>query len=225
MSELMGHLVWWKVTNGVDMDFDQLTALLAGTGIDPPNHRPVPIDVFRRVSGLTRTYPLEGDDTLELMLAKVESKVTSMMSRHMVATVRNGAGVVQVVRKVGDVAFYKPPRRQHSKARLRVIAGGGPHAEHAQDFAQYVRAEYDRGVKGAVDSQAIRRLIRTHLATHGAVYLDGPYFIENEEQCAGLESLFSALGEGSFMHVVPLLDTPKQREFVTRHAGAEEVIA
>lgn len=224
MTDLLGHLMWWRVVGDVELDFDTLGSLLAGTGL-APNHRPVPADVFRRVCGLTKVHPLGDDRTVELSLAPVESKVPSMVVRHMVATVRNDANVVQSAVKVGDVAFYKPPRGQHSKARLRVVPATAQYRDQAEDFARYIRAEYDKGVKGALDSQAIRRVIRTHLANQDAIYLDGPYFIKDESQCAGLEGLFDALGEASFMHVVPLLDTPAQREFLARHTPKVEVSA
>lgn len=223
MTELLGYLMWWKIVGQVDMTFDDLAGLVADTEA-VPHHRPIPADVFRRICGMTKAYPLDSPPsplgsgaTLEMSLHKVDAKVSSMMARHMVATVRNDANVVQAVAKAGDLAFYKPPRGQHSKARLRVVALGGPYAEQASDFARDIRAEYDRGVKGAVDSQAVRRVIRAYLAAQGAIYLDGPYFMKDEAQCAGLERLFSALGGGSFMHVVPLLDSPEQRAFVERY--------
>lgn len=218
MTDLLGYLLWWKVAMNVDIGHDTVSTLLKGTGATLPS-RPIPVDVFRRLTtDLKKTYPLDGDRSLEMSLAPVDSHNDSMMLRHLVGTVRNSGNVVVWVGKVGDAAFYKPPRGQHSKARLRVLANASSYTDQGEDFANLIRAEYQRGVRGALDSQAIRRVVRSCLAHHKAVYLDGPYFTENGIQCEALGPLFDALGKDSFMHTVPLVDTPAQRAFLTEHS-------
>lgn len=214
----LGHLIWWRVGE-IELDHDTLAGLLEGTGVSGPP-RPNPADVFRRVTGkeVLKSYPLE-TDTLECTLAPVESKTDSVLMRHMVGTVKNSAGVVQLVRKIGDVAFYRPPRRQPSKARLRVVPGSDLYPSQAEDFARFVRAEYDNGVKGALDGQAIRRVVRLILAEEQAVYLGGTYFVEHLQQGEVLRALFERLGDDSFMHVVKLEDTPEHRQVVWGEAS------
>lgn len=218
--EHFGHLVWWKVAEHSELDHDTLTRILAGTAAPIPA-RPLPIDVFRRLNSAKRSYPV-GELTLDLTLAAVESKSEKVIARHIVGTVHNDAGVNQEIQKLGDVAFYRPPRGQNSKARLRVVPlVQTAYRQEAADFAAYLRAEYERGIKGALDAQALRRVVRGYLARRGAIYLDGPYFMQTT--CEDLAGLFAALGGSSFMHTVPLPDTPEQRAFVARFT--EEVAA
>lgn len=222
MTEYLGNLIWWKVVDDIGLDHHRLTELLAGTDIGVPA-APIPIDVFRRLSNVKRTFPLSNDEStrersgvLECTLATVESRNPSMLVRHMVGTVKRD-GMVRSIDRIGDVAFYKPPRGKHSKARMRIVVGK-QHQEAAQQYAGLLRETYERGVKGALDSQAVRRVVRGYLAEHGAVYLDGPYFCEQESVIQALSTLFSSIEEGgSHMHTVPLVDTPAQRAFIDRH--------
>lgn len=219
MSDHFGHLVLWKVAESSELSHDTLAEILAGTDVPVPN-RPLPIDAFRRLSSAKKAYPLD-QGTLEITLATVESKSDKVLSRHLVGTVRNDAGVTQTIRKLGDVAFYKPPRGQHSKARMRIVTHA-PYPHQAADFAAHLRSEYERAAKGgALDAQSIRRLVRGYLTQRGAVYLDGPYF--TPDPCEALRGIFTTLGGSSFMHTVPLPDTAEQRAFVARFA--EEVAA
>lgn len=211
----LGHLIWWSVSGQASITLDALDSVLADTGVPVPS-RPLPIDVFRRLTGeAKKTYPLE-IHTLEITVAKVESKTDSMLVRHMVGTVKSNAGVVQTVRKLGDVAFYKPPRGQQSKARMRVLPDAEwPH--ETADFVAYLHAEYRRGVQGTVDAQGIRRVVRNYLANQGAIYLDGPYFITSDAPYEALRPLFGLLGKDSNVHVVPLPDTPEQQAWLAEH--------
>lgn len=213
MSQL-GHLLWWKIAEGVELDYDTLGELLKGTGVGGPA-RPLPVDVFRRVTGpdVKRFYTWEGG-TVEVTLAPVDSRNEQMLQRHIVGTVKNSAGVVQSIKKMGDVAFYKPPRNQHSKARMRVVPGVALFPGFAQDFAHFVRSEYDKGLQGALNGQAVRRVVRACLADQKAVHLGGPYFIEHLRLGDTLRGLFERLGEDSFMHVVQLEDLPAHRELL-----------
>lgn len=221
MTDTLGHLVWWRVTEPLNLDHATLSRVLASVGIPAPR-KAIPIDVFRRLTSNTRkTYALDEGSTLECTLAIVQSGNDKTLNRHMVGTVRDGGGATKNIMKIGDVAFYKPPRGQHSKARLRVVSAIGPFGAQAADFAACLRSEYESAVRGAVDTQAIRRIVRAHLAEQGAVYLDGPYFVT--ARCEALEALFEAIGGGSFMHTVPLVDSPAQREFVARFTDTEEV--
>lgn len=215
----LGHLMWWKVSD-LTLDQDALYQALVDTKLGA-THRPSPIDVFRRITReMKGTYPLEGGDTLEIAAVHVDASSDKMLTRHLVGTVTNDRGVVQAIRKVGDATFYKPPRGQHSKARLRIVAMG-PFPREAEIFASQMRTAYDEGVQGFVTGQAVRQLVRKYLAKQGAIYLGGPYFIERPEQAEALVPIFKALGERSFMHIVPLVDTPEQREFLENRRRAK----
>lgn len=210
----LGHLLLWRVGGEVNVDYDTLTKVLKDTGITLPP-KPLPVDVFRRLSSLTRTYPIpDSSDVIECSLATVDSKNDNLLLRHIVTSVKHD-GIALRHTKGGDVAFYFPPRGQWSKARMRVLTGG-EYPEQAEQFGQVIREQYDKGVKGALEAQTIRRLVRTYLAERKALYLEGPYFIEYANSVSGLKPLFDLLGEDSYLHSLPVPDTPQQRAFLLR---------
>ena len=228
MTDTLGYLIWWKVGD-VDLDHDQLEKVLAADIPLPP--RPIPIDVYRRVTGpktIGRYDLSDSEHYLELSLVPIDAKSDKMSTRHIVGTMKTHTGQPVLVRKAGDVAFYKPPRGKNSKARMRVTTipplegWAGPVGE----FADQLRFEYEQGVKGVLDDQAIRRLIRAYLTREQhAVYLDGPWFIEGErgrDARIALEPLFEALGEDSFIHSVPLPDSDYDARFLARYQKEEE---
>ena len=230
MTDNLGYLLWWKVGE-VNLDHDQLEQALAGTDIPLPA-RPIPHDVFRRITGsASAKFDLadaDAGDTLELTLVPIDSRSDKMLLRHLVGTHKSQTGTPRVVRKVGDVAFYYPPRGKNSKARMRVTLVPSIIEQWQQgvtEFAEHLRQAYAQGVKGVLDGQAIRRLIRAHLAKHKALYLDGPYFLQDKdlgEVTAPLVTLFEALGEDSYMHHVPLPDRHRDKEYLAR--GLERAV-
>ena len=220
----LGYLAWWSVGE-VRLNHDDLASAFEGTGVPLPS-RPIPIDVFRRLTttGMKR-FGIGVHHTLDVTLAVVPASSDKMLTHHVVGTLKNNeTNAVEMVRKVGEVVFYKPPRGQHARSRIRVVpfTGGLWDPEVAQ-FCEWFRREYDRGVKGAVDSQAIRRLIRGHLAAQGALYLGGPYFCTSEEQISGLVPLFDMLGQDSYLAMVAVEDSDSARGAINR--GVERAVA
>jgi hypothetical protein len=224
MTDALGYLLWWKVGSGTT--HADVEAALGSTDIPLPT-RPLPHDVFRRVTGNAQlNFDVEAGD-LELTAVPVDSTSDKMLVRHIVGTVRDNRGVTQLIRKCGDVAFYYPPRGKNSKARMRVapMVPLEDWAQPVQDFARHLQAEYEHGIKGGLDGQAVRRLIRAHLARQGALYLDGPYFVKLDALPSTelpLRHLFATLGKDSFMHAVPLPDEDRHREFLVR--GLERAV-
>lgn len=211
----LGHLLWWRVGE-VNLTHEDLERVLKGTGIPVPA-RPIPIDVFRKMTTTTKAlYTLERGLDLECTIAPVASTSDKMLVHHMVGTLKRG-NVTEMVRKLGEVVFYKPPRGQHSKSRLRIVPQPpGMWGKEVDAFVALLRQQYDEGVKGALDGQAIRRIVRAHLAAREVRYVDGPYFFENRNQVAELEPLFSALLDDSFIFDVPIEDTERNRAFINR---------
>lgn len=208
--EYLGYLTWWTVRNG-EVTVDQAQRLMTELGIDvPPPKQILPIDAFRRLTGeARRTYDLEDGQVCTLDLHKAVAQET-MLVRHIVRTTKNAQGVTNDVKRVGDVAFYKPPRGKHSKARMRVTV----HARdpHVESFGDELRREYDRALNH-LDPQAVRRLVRQFLTAKRALYIDGPYFLSAEEHAIQLRELIHRLGSG-VCHVLPVADTPAAREIV-----------
>jgi hypothetical protein len=223
VTDTLGHLLWWTVGE-VDLDLDRLERVLDGTGVTLPT-RPIPMDVFRRVTGSAKSTVEVPDGELVLTLFDVDAPSEKMLVKHIVGTVYDEKRVTKVIRKAGDVAFYYPPRGKNAKARMRVapVAPFEGWAGPVRAFAAQLQQAYENGVRGALDGQAVRRLIRAHLTKVKALYLDGPYYVQTlHETEAVLRPLFGALGEDSFYHTVPLPDLDRHRKLLVR--GLERAI-
>lgn len=210
----LGTLIWWSV-GGVDLTYDDLEQALAGSGVSRPA-RPIPVDVFRRLMTTEHRVTDEGGLDLTYAFHEVGSASAKMLTYHLVGTQRVD-GVKVKVQRVGEIVFYKPPRGEHSKARIRIVPGSFPDewAETARDWIGWMRSTYHDGVAGALDGQAVRRIVRGYLASAGSVYVGGPYF-HHSERLGGLEALFERLGSDSFWHEVPVPDDEYQRTFLQR---------
>jgi hypothetical protein len=218
--DYLGYLVWWRV-GSPQVRLTDAERMMVELGFDIPPPNPIlPIDAFRRLTGEARNaYPLDDEGrTVTLELHNATSPHT-MVIRHIVRTVKKD-GVTESVGKVGDCAFYKPPRGQNHRARMRVTVfpEALPDVAQVNAFAGGLRSEYDRALN-YLDPQATRRLVRQYLRSAGAVYLDGPYFLKQEAHAVGMERFFNWLGDGGRCHVVPVVDDPRVRQMLS--AGTE----
>lgn len=162
----------------------------------------LPVDAFRRMTGETDghrvDYPLQDAGRyVVLRLEPTTSPQGTMLTRAILRTVFSEGNIRQRVGKVGDVVFYKPPRGEQHKARLRITltpeAKALPDAERLHRYVDVLRAEYDRA-QHHINGQAIRRLVRSYLAKVDALHMDGPYFIERIEDAARLREFLSDIG-------------------------------
>ncbi len=191
----LGHLVWWRVAD-TSMDADTATAVAEKLDIKPPI-RPAPVDVFRKLAG-TDYARRQGHTTERLQLHPAESQHT-MLVRHIVKHVyRNG--VPQAHDRVGEAVFYKPPRQQPSKARLRVTMND-PNDEWLAPYGDKLRAEYAHGLT-RFDEQGVRRLVRAYLNRVHALLVDGVYFLREQEHADNMMWLFEQLGGDCRCHCV-----------------------
>lgn len=221
----LGQLVWWSV-GAPQVRAEDVEAMLAELGmVIPPPNPIVPIDAFRRLTGgQRREYRLAtGEEvTIDLHVAKSRS---TMLARSIVRTVRQG-GIAVAIDKVGDCAFYKPPRGQNERAQMKVRLLPNPElpdAEQLEQFANDLRQEYRRALT-YLDPQALRRLVRQHLAVSHALLLQkGPYFLPRSEDAEALAELLHRFGGGSQCLIFPVVDDEERRSIITR--GLEAAIS
>jgi hypothetical protein len=220
LTSVIGYLTWTHVV-GSEVTLDAVEDLLDGVELPA---RPIPIDVFRRVTG-TQSTSRHALDDLEVVLSAVKAKSPdTMVVRDLVMTVAKD-GVTQSISRVGTAVFYKPPRNDHGKARMRVETHAVEQSfrEVVANYVQGLRETYERGCAGHLDEQAVRRLVRRHLISHNALYLGGPYFTLEAEAVDALRPLFSRLSTDSVFHTVPMPDRPEDRELLAR--GVERALA
>lgn len=209
MSDL-GHLVWWKVPEGSSLSLAAAHERLTGVNLPAA---PIPIDVFRRVTGTVQSSKRYGDRLLQVYEGPPASD--KVMTRHIVVMVK-GSGT-----RVGDVAFFKPPRGEHRKARLKVTLRVKDDPD-VNDYAARLKQQYAEGIAGTLDTQGIRRIVRGHMIKVGGLFLEGPWYVQNTDPVMHLLGLFDLLGEEAFLHEVPFPDTEGNRAFLTR--GLERAI-
>lgn len=215
----LGALVWWSV-GSPNIDGRALPALLASVGIDVPPPRPiVPADAFRRLTGDSkRSYSINPGERITLDLQPAQSQKT-MLVRHIVRTVKADKVTISADR-VGECAFYKPPKGAPQRARIRITPypSGAPDTEQIEQFCDELRQEYERALR-YLDPQAIRRLVRQYLTNVNAIFLGGTYFVPDEDDAMRLCELLDALGGGSKCWTTPVVDDAERRAMVT--AGIE----
>lgn len=218
---MLGYLTWMHIACR-ELTYSAVEGL---PGIALPS-KPLPVDVFRRITGVDGKHRYSLEDEGEVVLEAVTVKPPSdrMLTRHLVAHVNDGEGVTQKIVRVGDAAFYKPPKGQHSKARLRVttVQGLDGIRKPVEAYAETLRNKYDVGIAGQLDDQAVRRLVRNHLAENQALYMEGPYFHLDTDLLAPLYPLFELLGPDSLIHSVPLPDSSENRDLVRRMVERSE---
>lgn len=207
----LGHLVWWRVPESTTLSLTAAHEALSGVDLPAP---PAPIDVFRRITGTNASSRRYGDRLFQVYEGPAASE--KVMTRHIVEMVHpKGTGT-----RVGDAAFYKPPRGEHKKARFKVtLRTKDP---DLVDYAEGLKRQYAEGVAGTLDVQAVRRVIRNHLLKVGGLYLEGPWYVQRTEAVMPLFGLFDLIGDDSFLHGVPFPDTEGNRAFLTR--GLERAI-
>lgn len=204
MSEVLGALTWWSVANVGYLDRDQVGRALEQHAVRASIPRYVSAaDTFRRLSSNAKHSYVHDGLVATLALHKTQSQRT-MLTRDIVRSLSTPDGVAVSHEKVGDAAFYKPPRGRGSKARMRVAVLDRSD-EHLEEFAAQLRAEYAESV-GAMDAPAVRKIVRTHLAAVNALYVGGPYVAPSSDCLDPLLGLFDELGEGSSITVVPLVN-------------------
>lgn len=213
---VLGWLLWWGVGNP-EIATDDLETLLRKVGINLPAPRSIiPHDAFRRLTGdSSRTYTLRtGGDRVTLDLKPARSQ-QQLLVRHIVRTVKRGRVTIAADR-VGDCVFYKPPKGEPKRARMRVTPHPGelPDREQIEQFCEDLKAEYGRALR-FLDPQAVRRLVRNYLASVNALYIEGNYFLPKEEDAARLCGFLSQLDEGSYCHVVPVVNDAVRRALVS----------
>lgn len=218
VMEFLGYLAWWGVSD-VRLTTTDAERMVAELRLDvAPPRPPAPIDVFRRLVTVEHTYPgFWRDGTEECMvhlgLHTVESPSDSMMVKHIVMTKKVG-NVTKYIDRVGEVAFYKPPRGQASRARIRTQVENGPTADpEVTSYAKMLHDRYDLWLD-SIDDQGARRLVRAFLKSVDARYLNGVYVLPGVGHAAQLEAMIGRLGGSSYCHTAPLVDNEIAREML-----------
>lgn len=204
----LGYLTWWSV-GSPSVSLTEVNAIIEELDMRAPSPNPViPVDAFRRITSSAKkeyTRPDGAHVTLDLQPKRSQN---TMLVRAIVQTVRiNGVSVQAGA--VGECAFYKPPRGQSHRGRMRVTTTPSVDPE-VEEFAEQLRQEYKVALN-VFDPQAVRRTVRQYLAVKQAVYLGGPYFLPRLEDAQKLALFLDRVGGGSQCNIVPVIDDEERR--------------
>lgn len=215
--ETLGTLLWWKVGEPA-LTIDELREHMEqiGMGTSAAPKPLIPIDVFRRLTGPAGAegkYKL-GGAWIRLRLER-SRETDTMLTRTILRDNDNGGARLEV----GDFVFYKPPRGEPDRARLRVTlrdVSDLPDKRAIERFGTALKEAFAHDMEH-LDSQAVRRTARRFLVEHHAIHIDGVYFVPDGERAVQLAGLLEdrVLG-GSVAWTMPVYDDAFGRFFIIK---------
>lgn len=222
---VLGRL-WWYSVNNMVIAHDAARQALAACGLEHLTPAvPKDYDVFRRVSSdAKRTrVPTSREGVFKNYLIREVSDENGIAIRRVVIETRNAAGKRLSYDQALEMQFDKESGKVGFEciSELQRVSNDPAVGEIQQAIIAQYAAE-----RGALNSYAIRELIRKVLLSSGATCVresGGVYFLL-EQRCTtmdALEPFFDYIGEALNVHSLPVPDNDKQRGMVRRAFEAE----
>lgn len=186
-------------------------------------------DAFRRATGpdARMRYPMKGNRYGELFVRDVDNDADRII-RYIVREIRDPKGKKLNYDEVGTAVFYKASRT----ARKKGLGGDSikftrnekaitpEDDEHVSKFLAKMTKDYEF-YRVHYYTQAIRDMVRNYVTGLNAISIrsgGGVYFVHKSRRDTVLkllELVNERIGAGCRIHLMPLLDTPYQREMLT----------
>lgn len=233
-APLLGNIVWFTVggettyeddvrlTKPMRVKYAEVEDVFEQLGLDvdllPPPPRP--IDAFRKATAtVAAKYPLSEGSTITVTLETKEvSRSADEVVRHVMRTVKS-EGKLSPAQRVAELRFLRGSRRDSDEFRFS-IRPNVPANERARlrQLISMAVDEYTVFVEN-LTANSIRWVLRAHLDQLAAVAVrpsGGVYFVSNEYDTTvlALQKFMNHLGDGCYLHRLPLLDEPEQRAMV-----------
>jgi hypothetical protein len=227
-SKFIGAICWFTV-NESNVVRDEVEKLFLDRNLDErfiPN--PVkPVDAFRRATSRhDLTYPVGDRQDATLYFEEVDFDEERVI-QHLFRKVRDRQKVELTHSQVGEAIFY----RQSRKAKRNGVGGesvafslkrsqlNDTEYDQANKLIETVHNSYERN-KGYLTSQALRGMVRDYVVSLNAISVrpsGGVYFVHRSrtDTVNLLAEVVTQLGEGSMLHMLPLVDNEQQRGMLT----------
>ena len=215
---VLGYIAWYTITHP-KVAHEELVEWIDELGLSPSivsKTGPRTGDAFKRACRYSerKGVPIPGsENTVNIMFRSVATTTTEV-ERHMVAEVVDPNGR----RLHYHTAATMVLNRKTNVLNTTTNRVAGPLQEILDESLTAFKANLEDALK-YVDPQALRRLIRQQLRLMLAIsvrpkgsvyYFPGAY----REQGEALEELCERIGSGSGFHMLPLVNTRKQRDMI-----------
>ena len=216
---LLGWVAWYGISDP-EVEYDALKNEFARLGLDE-GALPAPLrpgDTFKRACRYAQEskIPIPNTDLYANVLIRKVAMDPDLLQWNMVVETVDSNGKKLDFDEVAELKFHKDTnkleivRTDWSKQRgytgisNRAVQRFRDEFTHAQTF---------------IDSQTLRQTIRRQLDLMRAFLLrrnGSVYFVpkDQQEQAEALAELLEWVGHGSGFHILPLIDTQKQREMI-----------
>lgn len=237
-SVVLGSIVYFTITTSktATVTHAQLDRLFDELGLNPdfipkPNR---PVDAYKKAtSAVALSYPIDKNRHVNIMVRDAGStrdSITRALVREVVDERRKQLGYGQIGWAIFDHApLSLGGARAASGHRIRFVVHTDlvPAEEHAvlDQLRRDVISQYDHEVQ-FVDSPKLRMMVREYIRYLNAVEMKpSMYFVHKSrsDELIRLRTLIERLGNGSSMHMIPLVDLPEQRKEVVARFQAEAV--
>lgn len=236
MSTTLGLLATYTVATGgektLDVTRDQLEGWFAELGLDtrflPSSAKAV--DNFRTATSTSHTREYVDPDEKRYRLVIEEKKSDPDLIVRWV--MRQGLSAGGQTLKVAEITYARGRRRTSGRVKGSEDVWARLHARlpavervQVQAFVDECLSRYDQ-LSRQLTPQRIRALLRDYLNSIDAVQLAplvGTYFIPRQymDEARRLGAFIDRCGEGCRMLVVPIVDTPEQRDMVAAAVDAD----
>lgn len=223
-SILLGRVVIWTIADQA-VSHSELSQWFGELGLDPKflPSKPNDLDAFKKAMSAVnqKSYPLT-DGKQAIYLSRSVANLPDLVTYQITREVKDQRNRRLSYEMAIEGKFYRPKKTQSAHVRLQinklVVTPGTPEHKHLQALAGEITGEFKR-YRDFLDGQAFRRMIRSYLQHLNAVELKpSVYFVhaEHDQELGALAELVRRIGGGCELSTIPLPNTDKQKEFVTR---------
>lgn len=226
---LLGWVAWYGISDP-QVEYEPLKQKFEDLGLDE-GALPAPLrpgDSFKRACRYAQEskIPVPGTDLYANILIRKVTTDTNLLVWHMVVETVDAEGEKLGYDEIAALKFHKdqgtPDADGKPQGRLEILRTQTSHGKGYRGLSDRAVARFRQEFEDAqkyIDSQTLRQTVRRQLDMMRAFLLrknGSVYFVPTDQQpkAEALADLLDWIGNGSGFHILPLIDTDKQREMI-----------
>lgn len=226
---LLGWVAWYGISDP-QVEYEPLKQRFADLGLDE-EALPAPLrpgDSFKRACRYAQDskIPIPGTDRYANILIRKVSMQQDLLVWHIVIETVDSENETLGYDEIADLRFHKdqgpPDADGKPTGKLEIVRSKKSMSKGYKRISDRAvtrfKEEYEDAQK-YIDSQTLRQTVRRQLDMMRAFLLrrnGSVYFLprDQEPKAEALAHLLEWIGNGSGFHILPLIDTEKQREMI-----------